>query len=343
MERAVRPCITYPPAIVAFLAAVAVWPWWINYATAPRWVVVSIGISLCLWLHRSRPTGTVMWLAVCLGWAALSGLWSPSQPDWAQEVWTLALLIGAVQLGQTADYLQAARFYTCFGAGVCVSVTVAIAQYTGHHVLPTAGELVTGLFFNQNLFGEVLFPALVLASSWDVLFALVLLVGIFLVPFRAGWLGLGLAATLALATRRRWKATGAVVVAAGAAFAWLAASKGTASLDVRLVTWNWTLHHLAILGNGAGSFFSEAALAPTPQRMGHPHNEILLYLFELGVGAIPLLTVMARAIIGELRHERAAFIVLCTEALFGFPLHLPATILLGGYLMGRLCRHGDQL
>lgn len=350
MERAVSRA-THIATATAFLVAVAVVPWWVNYATAPKWAVLSLGVPLAVAFLQPRYTRTLALLGATLLLALLSGLWTTSTPDWAQEVWAMALLVGAFAIGQAMNDRQAHGVYLALACGLAVSVLVSAVHLAGHPLLPTADGRPAGLFYNTNLFGEVLFPTLAVLGWSAPVLGLLLLAGAATAALRSGLVGAGTAGLVLLVAYRKWALAAAAVALAIAALAALTAQKGWDSIFVRLDVWRVVAGHVSWYSHGAGSFFADglglAQQAPASMqysflraRLAHPHNELLLYAYELGIGALPLFLVFARALIGKVTHERLAFIVLFVEGLFGFPFHVPATLFLGGILMGRLCGHG---
>ncbi len=122
-------------------------------------------------------------------------------------------------------------------------------------------------------------------------------------------------------------------------------SKYQSSIQERLAIWEDTAEGLTIPGRGAGSFFmlypEFARRTDTMHtRPEDPHNEFLNLAFEYGVGALPLLTLLALSFTaaGAERYVVVAFLAI---AFFSFPSRIPTEGFVGMVALGRLCRRGN--
>lgn len=321
--------------------AIACWTPWVNYAAAPRWAVLSLGVPLAAALLKPELTFELLGLGFTLVYMAVSGLWTPSQPDWAQELWIFALLSGAFAIGQSLTKDQAKPVYIALGIGLLPSVAISLAAYLGDPIFTTIGAGEAGTFFNSNIFGEIIFPMLLVLGMDVPLLTAFLSVGACVVFLRSGILGLTSAMLVYLISKRQVVIAAAIVTLSLLVLYLITLIKGSSSLGYRLAVWLPTIKAMTPFGHGAGSFFSDSvALGKFPERMAHPHNELIHYIYELGVGAIPLIAIAVTALRGKVTNERLALVVLFVEAMFGFPFHVPTTLFLGGLLLGRLC--GDR-
>lgn len=108
------------------------------------------------------------------------------------------------------------------------------------------------------------------------------------------------------------------------------------SIQQRLDMWGAVLPQLTFFGHGLGSFYTLYPLySPFDtllQRPDHLHNDWLEWWFELGAIGI----VLCAAFLWSARSTILA--ALTIEALFGFPLHMAATAVLGGIVAGHAVR-----
>jgi hypothetical protein len=105
--------------------------------------------------------------------------------------------------------------------------------------------------------------------------------------------------------------------------------------------WLDTIGGTTFLGHGIGNYYVELPLhlKAFPLAAGRPEfaeNEFLHFAFELGApGALLLLGIFMCAFIqGHGVKARCLVLALFVECCLGFPLHMPATVFLGGLLLG---------
>lgn len=337
--------------LTAFLVGVAVWPWFIGFATTPRWAVLSVMVPLMCISLRVRLTAGHLYGMAFLAWAALSLAWSINTPDAVGELWKWLLLAGAFCAGAEADDL--AGFWRAIGAAVAVSAVVVAGQLGGYSFVPQMAP-PSGLFGNRIFLAELAALAMVglIGRSWLALPAAFVLAMATSVGALAG------VATVACAwlwRRSRVAALAAPVLLIGAALAVSprpAVETGFArhmeSAAVRAGLWADVATQITPLGHGVGSYYvAEAAESPHQQALNlremHAHNDALEVAFELGAPSLFLAALVWCALGAPVRRERLVLVAFLVEGLFGFPLHNPATAFVAAVVAGHLCGVGNRL
>jgi hypothetical protein len=303
-----------------------------------------------------RLTAAHAFLALFVWYAAVSLTWSANPYDGADALFKLVLIAQAFVLGAQLDSLR--RPIIGFGLGIWISSLVILTGWQVPAATPNAG-----LFVNSNSMGEIAGLVLVAAlffrgedtgQPWSI--------DRLVNGPRIWWLIPGILPALLLAQCR-----GAFVAVGGALFLWvwqrsrsLAIALGAlgigavvlsgsiGSVHDRLTLWIDTLPQLTLLGRGLGSFYT---LYPTfgsidtlVQRPEHLHNDWLEMIFEVGfIGSVGFIGCAYCIIKGRCRMAAAILATLGIEAAFGFPLHMPATTILGGLVAGHAVRNRPVL
>lgn len=335
--------------LLAFVVAVAYCP----DASVLRWSIAAFG--LCL-LALARPprielTGAHLIALVLLLWALLSLLWTTSLYDGGFELlqWELVALPAFI-LGASASSLR--PLYVGLSLGIAVNLGVVAVQLMGFEPVFNAAT-PSGLFGNRHVLSEIAVLALVGCAACRVWWACpapllvvlltqertallaLLVVGIVYVGKRLPWLGAGLAALL-----------GAGLIA------YLATLPALSSFGDRMAYWQDTIDGLRLAGRGIGSFFTAwplhtehyqallNSIAPdsntAPWRPDHAHNDFLETAFELGAIGIVALVLLFVAGMGRLEQpENFVVVALAVECGATFPLHQPATLMVGLLAVGR--------
>lgn len=303
---------------LGFLAAIAFWPGLVDPATEPRWIVLAIGVPLCLMLaprtQQRAPRWTLAWLPV----AALTIAWAPDRLAAGDALVHLVILAGAFWLGASIE--SAAPVWRGIEAGVAVSVAAAAAQLAGWEGIAQA-QAPAGLFVNRNVLADACLVALVSAAAggrWRL--AAIALAGLGLTAAKAAIGAAIIAGAFAFRRRRPRVALAAmacVACAAAAVFAF-----GHPSALARLSIWRPALEGLAWFGHGLGSF---AAAFPIAE---HAHSEPLQLAWELGLLALPIGAAFVYALGGGQREnepERLVLVAIAAVSLLAFPLRMPLT------------------
>ena len=310
---------------------------------AGRWAVVSIGAALLLFqvemqCERDRPMrggDRRTWMMLGLFWSAspidmLGGLvhWLP----------LLAIMVWS------SEQLDVRPVLRVFSLGAAMSLPFAIAQRLGFHPVVDAStegwSAVGGLFLTSNVLAEVSSLGAVLALGlrwWPVAAACAVSavltgrreVALMLVAAGIVWLwGMG----------RRWSAFTLIMVAGFvASVSYLMLPAGIVSDAQRLDIWRAALSGMTLPGHGLNTF---GTMFPYFQ---YAHSDPLQLMFELGVGAVPLLWLAWRALGADLPVERCAFAAFCASAFVWFPLEDPVTAAVACLLAGRLLGERDRV
>ena len=367
--------------LTAGLVALAYLPGAIAPAHTLRWAVLSVLVPLVLvLLPRDGSSARLTpghWLIVALlAYALVSIQWASSWSEALNGWWQLALFCGCILTGSLARTRTLETTYRVFALGLLPSAFVAILQ-ASH--LPTWGiekalddmEYSTGLFMSSQLYGEIGALGFVLAPVGG-LTQLALLLGVILSGSRAAMLAVALAGTILYAhTLREGKLQaarfgvlcGALGIAAGLFQAFAKTSSVVASADAQLggglsrvsglrwPLWMDTVGALTPFGHGIGSYFVQMPgyIQTYPvSYIGRPEfaeNEFLNFAFELGVpGALLLAGIFGLALFGRSGLKlRLAVLALLVVSCLGFPLHMPATVFLGGLVLGHCLRGAEPV
>lgn len=183
----------------------------------------------------------------------------------------------------------------------------------------------------------------VLLLNWIIAFGC--LPALILSHSRSAFVALGLCAALCSWRRWHWRALLVAPVLLGAVFIgspqkWIQSG----SMHDRNLLWRDTIDGLTTFGSGIGSFYSTfpkyASRLDTQQiQPWHAHNDILELGFELGVPGIILVLVLGGLVFWRAGEpEKSVLVALGVIAMFGFPLHTPATAFLFGAVAGHAAR-----
>ncbi|MBL8199453.1 MAG: O-antigen ligase family protein [Chromatiales bacterium] len=364
--------------VTAGLVAVAYFPGAIAPATTLRWALMSVLVPLLLLLipvdgGRVRLTPGHWMTVLLLAYALLSTLWAVSWTEAVNGWWQLALLCGCILTGSLASSRTLDMTYRVFAVALLPSVLVAVLQAAN---LPTWGieqarEYPSGLFMSSQLYGEIGALGFVLAPVGG-LTQLGLLLGVILSGSRAAMLAVALAgAILYVRTIRdgktRWPGAGVLAGILGIGVGlYLGFAKTTSILlsaedqlggglsrasALRWPLWTDTINALTAFGHGIGSYF--VAMPGYVQSypvdyIGRPEfaeNEFLNFAFELGLpGALLLAGIFGLALVrGSGLKPRLAVLALLVVSCLGFPLHMPATVFLGGLVLGHCLREPEPV
>ena len=318
-------------ALAFFVLTVLCVPGIAGAGTTPRWAFAAVVLPLLVPSRQTEFTSAHAFGLLFIWYAAVSISWSHYY-DGLDALIKLIVVAEAFWLGSKLDSLK--PVIIGMGLGIWVNSAVMLLGLDVPHVNDNAG-----LFINSNVMGEIAGLALVAA-----------------VAYRLWWLVPGILPAFIMANCR-----GAFVAVAGAFVIWLwgksrlAASVlaivgivGVAvvmgdspSAAQRITMLVDTIPYLTIMGHGIGSFYTLFPLYSTSidslaMRPEHLHNDWLEFVFETGAGTVFLFAVLwiSRSIL---------LAVVFIEALFGFPLHMPATAVLGGLIAGHAVRDRHSL
>lgn len=315
--------------IFAFLVTVAYWPGNPAAVVTVKWAVVSCA-PLMLFMPRIRWSVIHTLACVLIGWAAVTALWAPDQAVAIDALWKMMLGFVLFMVGYEVESLDG--FYIGAAVGLLPSSVLVAWQLTQGDPQPA------GLFGNPNMLGEaaaLVAIALFLRSLWWP--SAIVIPALVLAQARGAYL----AVLAVFAARGR-----VLLVAMVCMLGLLALPKHRALADLstmqeRLTIWRDSAKLVTVFGHGIGSF--ETVIAgkhSLPDKIvTRPHNEILGAAVELGVfGAIFAFALSGLVVARAQWRERAVLLGLGVEAMFGFPLAMPATAVIGAVVAGHAAR-----
>ena len=331
--------------MITFLTTIAYVPGVPGGLTVLRWAIIALGAAWAVWsLSRPRPSLAHYLGLAFLAYVAASISWSVSPWTTTGALVNYAALAVLAAYAAEADESQRDRLWAGFVYGVALSGALALLQRFGLLVYAEgAGQnAVSGLFENKNLLAETSLVALVAAvyttrAARDLWVFPALLFGTIEPSSRTVWFALGLWLAVEFVRRSRDGVIAALAlpVILSPLLIWLAFDTEhlyrIVSLNSRLAMWQLELHNLRWFGWGLGTF---GEILPM-YRDGH--DDWLQYVFELGLGALPLFGVLAYAWRAKWRREHGILLVLGADALFNFPCQQPTTLLALALAAGTLC------
>ncbi len=325
------------------LMPIAYWPGWTGAMVITGWVVLSCLLPL-FFLRKVEMDWTWSLGIAFLSYATGSIIWAPI---WQQAVWDLWLtyvLAACFVLGATHD---PRKLWIGMALALGVSDVIAIFQKLGYHPLFASDSWYQGAnFVNPDMFGETAaLVSIALISCrlwWPLLFTLP---PIYFTQSRTVYVAYTMVLAYWLWNRWRWNMVVPsllVVLTTG----YFVTSRYPSSIQERIAIWGDTTDGLTFAGRGAGSFFMlypEFARRTDTMRTRpeDPHNEFLNLAFEYGLGAIPLLALLALALTSAGGPERYILVAFLTIAFFTFPSRIPTEGLVGMVALGRLCKRGS--
>lgn len=319
-------------------------PAWTGGAIISGWVVLSC--LLPFFLFRPISMGWGHWLGLTfLTYATIALWWAPVPIQGVWDLWQLWLLGFAFCLGASAASHEIKRLWVGMALGLSVCLGFAIAQWFGYNpIFANNFGAYAGAYVNPDMFGEtacLLTIALIAARTyWPLLLTLP---PIYLTQSRTVYVAYSAVIAFALWERFRWWAVvPCLLVMLGAS--WYVTLKHKDSIAERYAIWADTYSGLTWRGRGPGSFYMlYPAFAKRTDTMNtrpeDPHNEFLNLAFNYGLGAIPILALLALGMLssGPERYVVLAFIAI---AAFSFPTRIPTEGFVGMVALGRLCARG---
>lgn len=324
----------------------------VNTAWAVMWLVAPFLLLKC----KINVTIIHILGLLFLSYAALTLLWAPHG---LLELMQMLALASVFVWGYSLKDLRSVTIG--LSIGLAISSTIAIMQYLKIDlpIVTALGGKPAGLFINSNIYAEVSGMILVLILINKLYWYIpVTFVGL-TVTSRAVSIALGFSLAMFVWSKSKllsvfiiissWlialKLSDAVVYGGGKIADTLAdgVSANVSSLNVRLHMWYDMLVGFKIFGNGIGSFvylFPEynKHLDTSVTLAEYAHNDLLQLIFELGIGAIPLVLIatILLKVNDEYRNALTYFIII---GCFGFPLHIPATGFMVALVAAQLAKH----
>lgn len=317
----------------------------IGLASITSWAVMWLVMPIILLKCKIEITIIHILGIVFLSYVALSLLWSPHG---MLEFMQLLALASVFVWGSTLRDLRNVTIGLSIGLGF--SSVLAIFQFFGFNDIVYSGtSRPSGLFFNSNIFAEISGMILLLILINKLWWFIPVTVPGLVVSSRAVILGLGI--SLAVMTWTKSKILSISILISS----WLAAYfitfpssvitnsvTNTASASQRLHVWQDMLAGFTMFGNGIGSFvykFPEynKHVDSSTTLVEYAHNDLLQLIFELGIGAIPLLIMVALLLMVK-NDYKSAFIFFIIIGIFGFPLHMPITAFMLALVASQLAK-----
>lgn len=251
--------------------ALAFVPFWVDGATAPRWILASLWIAA-----TARAVNGP--LAALAAYASLTLLWTIDLPYGLFHLWMLILLATFAAMESKLEEIALG-----IGIGLALQLPLALLQLAG--IDPVLDAIPpAGLFFVKTYFAEAAALAAVLLRKRPILCtALCLIVAVS--GNRESQAAL-IAVAIWLLCGGRWQrfAICALVIAAlAAAFGHLDPIHSR-DLGARFDFWKDTLSHASLFGHGLGSFWAlwpSWASSFATGRPEYPHNELVGIVSDL--------------------------------------------------------------
>jgi hypothetical protein len=330
--------------------AVAFWPAILAAAYTPRWAMVGVGAPLMPRFDPRAVSKPILWMLLwSLAAAALSLRMSPDPQGGSLELFLMVLLCGVFVIGGGLDSLDQVMTGAAIGLGVSsVFSLLQLANVVDMHQMMGAAWRYPGLFLNSEILGQFVAPVL----AWAIVQKRWWLVAIMapaaiLCNSRMG--ALALLAALAWSWRPRSLAGTVFLVACLVGVGILTTLYFDLIMDTgigrlqsagtRVVVWGATIMAFTWTGNGLGWF----QVAHPPEEFAH--SDVLQSIAEVGPAALVFLAIPVLIFMRQrgTHAERAAFIVVCIEALVSFPLHMPASGFLAAVISGYLAGNGSGI
>ncbi len=327
---------------LGLLMPVAYIPGWTGAMVITGWAVLSCGLPFLL-LRKIEMDWTWSLGLAFLAYATASALWAPI---WQQAVWDLWLTYILAFCFVLGAMRNPRELWVGMALGLGVSDVIAAFQKAGYHPLFASDSWYQGgNFVNPDMFGEtaaLVTMGLIASRVWWPL--LLTLPPIYFTQSRTVYVAYAVVIAYALWDRWRWHAVVPCLLAL-LSVGYFVTSRYPDSIQERLAIWQDTVDGQTVFGRGAGSFFMlypEFARRTDTMRTRpeDPHNEFLNLAFEYGVGAFPLLALLALGLSATGR-ERYVLVAFLTIAFFSFPTRIPTEGLVGMVALGRLCRRGN--
>lgn len=313
-----------------FALSVAVWPGFRLASEAPKMALLLVFLPLLLCKYRDWS----WWGAALFGMGVASLLWAPIGVAALGGLLWATLLALVLSLKISLDDI----WYGLL-AGLAVNTAIAGLQYDGmlENILANATQ-PAGTFGNKNFLGEFAAIVGVLALVRKSFLGSALAIIAVGMSQSAG-AALGFAAgAIALAWPRVWPL---ILGALGAAVLWSGAF--ATSVAVRLSLWSEALAGASLWGHGIGHFYSMFPYYSSDTlvlRHEHAHSLPIELLFELGLFGFAWSLGIFLTAYWKGHKLRPAILCLGAISLVGFPLWNPATLLVGGLVLGSALRGG---
>ncbi len=334
--------------VLSFLISIAYWPGVSGGSTTPRWALLSVFIPFLLMFNRVPLTVGHLCGIFFLAYAGVSIAWAPFLPFALNAYWQMILMAGAFALGSSLTSLRSVLI--ALGVGFALNGMFVIIQgiwWNPWHYLETPGNPnIVATFINGNLLAECTAITLIGLAAYRVWWLVPLQLPAIILPWtngtpRAPIVAIAVAWIAWLWPRRPIIAThiAGLLVIGGI----LVIGGHNDSVYQRYNFWVDTIKGINTWwGHGIGSYYitfpeySEHSntLISRPE---NAHNDWLEYIYELGIGVVPLIYLLGIALRSNKEPERLMLIGAITISAVGFALHMPAGQFLAALTAGCLC------
>jgi hypothetical protein len=306
-------------------------PGYTGAALQTQWAVLSPVLALGLWKNGRTNFTHMLWLAF-IAYAVWSLDWTMNIYDSVGGIWFAAIWCLSFWLGSTNIPFK--NLWKGLAIGLSVSSVIACIQALGYHPIYTQhGQGDAGLFVNTTYLGAsaaIILIGLICHRLWY--YIPLVTPALILANSRGAWLVVGVAL---VCKYLNWRV--ALIFGLGAGLFFLFQQSESDAL--RFAYWQATSRNVSWFGFGAGTFNDFWFV----YRGGliHPefaHNEVLQFLFEYGIGALPLFAILAFALAQTDSLEWPVLVAFASLALFYFPFHCPLAAFIGCAIAGRVIR-----
>jgi hypothetical protein len=364
---------------VAFILTVLMWPFIASSATTPRWGFIAIVGAIALFRIRIRMTTSHVLFMLMLGYGAVSLFWTEVPVEWwanfLKLLFTFFAFMVAAELKSIRGLLIGAA------CGLTINSVIVYMQIYGWTGLPQV-SMPGGLFMNKDM-GAELAALVLIGLVYERLWWFVPLVALnicqYLLPTEiipignAVWSSVNWAALLAtpinlagtfLYSRGALVSVIAVLglmmigryprllVGVGAVTAPIVGIYYMIHFDgsvvERISIWHDTVDGFTWFGRGLGSYYVTFPdighrIDTLYARPEHAHNDLLEFIYEMGIGAIIPVAFAVSVWRSTMATEKAIFLGFMVQTMFGFPLHMPATAACFAVVAGRCAGGGPVL
>src|SRR5579872_528748 len=326
---------------LAFLVTIIYIPEITGAVIHPGWALLSITLPWMIWERVLTWPQVILFLSFW-AYACASLFWAEAPILSVDLLWQLSIFLLAFWAGARQFTLE--KVAIGFAIGLTLSSLLTIPQYLGwHEILAYDVNRPAGLVYNPlTLSNSIALTIALLATYQRWRYIPLLLPGLILPHERAGLVALFAFFLVWLWQRYRWPALALLLLVP---LAWLVRDfeigrASTFADPMRWLLWKTLASHLFWWGHGVDAVDRIAFLYNrTVYFPEYAHNEYLDWVYQYGLGALPLLLLLALPLRNVRSMEYPAYVSFLLLGFFSIPLHNPITSLAGGLIAG--CASAD--
>ncbi len=345
---------------LAFVVAIAFYPYFSEASNTPRWIILSVVLPLVFLGTKPNWSECHGFAIAFLVWCGTTILWATAPLDAFHQMWQLVLLAIAFCLGSVLSRNSYRWTLIAFGLGIAVNSVLVAVRLHGFEEIPQWGDAAAGLFVNANFLAEAALMTMAGLLALRLYGVASLSLTAWLFPLSQNvFAASGLLGAIWLWKRSRIAALALIVIGTAGLGAYIYEKPDfwESSIGARASFWLNGLSGLSFTGHGLGSFFSEYP----NQQMVHTtskafdsfirpktaHNDSITIAFETGVIGIALMVAFVASVLKRptsTREDMAAKAVVAAFLALGlaaFPLYLPTTAFMAALSAGFLTRAGN--